>query len=77
MTQSGAESKQAAITREFGEWLRGATNVPVTYFDERYSSAAAEVLLWSRGESPGRNKTRLDGLAAQIILQGYLNRAQT
>lgn len=75
MTQSGAESKQAAITRKFGEWLSGVTQLPVVYWDERYSSAAAETLLWSRGESPSRDKSRLDGLAAQIILQGYLDRS--
>lgn len=76
MPQSGEESKQAALTRKFGDWLRGAINLPTAYWDERYSSAAAETLLWSRGESPGRDKSRLDGLAAQIILQGYLDRIQ-
>lgn len=75
MPQSGDESQQAAVARNFGEWLRAITNLPIAYWDERYSSAAAETLLWSRGESPGRNKGRLDGLAAQVILQGYLDRA--
>lgn len=74
MTQSGTEGKQASLTRKFGDWLQGVTNLPVVYWDERYSSAEAETLLWSRGETPGRNKGRLDGLAAQIILQGYLDR---
>jgi len=74
MPQSGDESRQAAQTRKFGDWLGGVTNLPIAYWDERYSSAAAETLLWSRGESPGRDKGRLDGLAAQIILQGYLDR---
>ena len=73
MTQSGEEGRQAAITRKFGDWLRKAVDLPVVYWDERYSSAAAETLLWSRGETPGRDKSRLDGLAAQIILQGYLD----
>lgn len=74
MTQTGAEGKQAVVTRKFGGWLHTVTNLPVVYWDERYSSAAAETLLWSRGESPSRDKSRLDGLAAQIILQGYLDR---
>lgn len=74
MTQTGEESRQAAIAREFGDWLRHEVQLPVAYWDERYSSAAAEAILWSRGESPNRNKARLDGLAAQVILQGYLDR---
>lgn len=74
MPRSGEESRQAALTRTFGGWLQGVLHLPIAYWDERYSSAAAETLLWSRGESPSRNKARLDGLAAQIILQGYLDR---
>jgi putative Holliday junction resolvase len=76
MNQSGDEGRQAALTRKFGEWLRTATQLPVVYWDERYSSAQAETLLWSLGESPGKNKARLDGLAAQIILQSYLDRTK-
>jgi len=74
MTQSGEEGRQAALTRKFGEWLGREVQLPVAYWDERYSSAAAEAVLWSRGETPGRDKGRLDGLAAQIILQGFLDR---
>jgi putative Holliday junction resolvase len=74
MTVSGEEGPQAAITRKFGEWLQAETALPVVFWDERYSSAEAETLLWTRGESPGRDKARLDGLAAQIILQSYLDR---
>lgn len=76
LNQSGEEGQQAAITRKYGEWLRQTTGLPLKYWDERYSSAAAETLLWSRGETPGRNKARLDGLAAQIILQSYLDRGE-
>jgi putative Holliday junction resolvase len=73
MSRSGDESRQAASAREFGAWLQAETGIPVAYWDERYSSSEAETLLWSRGEPPGRKKGRLDGLAAQIILQGYLD----
>lgn len=74
MNQSGDEGKQAGVVRKFGEWLRREIGLPMAYWDERYSSAEAEALLWSMGESPNRNKARLDGLAAQIILQSYLDR---
>lgn len=76
MTRSGEESRQAALVRAFGARLQAETGLPVAYWDERYSTSEAETLLWSRGESPGRKKGRLDGLSAQIILQGYLDSGQ-
>lgn len=69
----GNEGDQAAEVRRFGEWLAAAVKLPIAYWDERYSSTEAEVLLWTQGMSPTKNKERLDRLAAQIILQGYLN----
>lgn len=70
---NGQEGDQAAIVRNFGDWLANQTRLPVLYWDERYSSTQAEVLLWTQGLSPAKSKERLDRLAAQIILQGYLD----
>lgn len=69
---SGEESSQSQLVRKFGDWLAGVTGLPVIYWDERLTSSAAEVLLWSMGESPSRDKARVDGLAAQQILETYL-----
>jgi putative holliday junction resolvase len=74
---SGEEGTQAALVRKFGDWLQTLSGLPVRYWDERLSSSAAEAVLWSLGESPSRDKSRLDGLAAQHILQGYLHSLQT
>lgn len=71
----GVEGDQAALVRRFGEWLAEQVTVPVAFWDERHSSTEAEVLLWSQGVSPTRSKERLDRLAAQIILQAYLDAA--
>lgn len=74
MNRSGDEGKQAKLTRKFGAWLQTVSGIPLVYWDERYSTAEAEALLWSLGEKPGKsNKARLDGLAAQVILQSYLD----
>ncbi len=70
---SGAEGDQAAVVRRFGDWLAEQTRLPVAFWDERYSSTEAEVLLWTQGISPSTNKERLDRLAAQIILQAFLD----
>jgi len=67
---AGDEGTQAGIVREFGAWLAQETTLPVEFCDERLSSSTAETLLWSRGESP--QKGRVDGLAAQVILESFL-----
>lgn len=69
---SGEESAQSAVVRRFGAWLAEATHLPVCFCDERLSSSTAENLLWSLGETPHKKSGRVDGLAAQVILQSYL-----
>lgn len=71
--KSGDESPQSAIVRTFGRWLEKTLGRPVIYWDERLTSHAAEAKLAMLGESPGRDKGRVDGLAAQIILQAFLD----
>jgi putative Holliday junction resolvase len=70
---SGVEGDKAAEVRRYGDWLASAVKRPVAYWDERYSSMEAEVLLWTQGLSPTKNKERVDRLAAQVILQSYLD----
>jgi putative Holliday junction resolvase len=69
---SGGESQKSREARSFGDWLHQTTNVPVEYFDERYTSAEAESLLLNAGLTKKRRKERLDQLAAQIMLTAYL-----
>ena len=70
---SGVEGDQAAVVRRFGDWLAEQSRLPVAFWDERHSSTEAEVLLWTQGISPNKSKDRLDRLAAQIILQAFLD----
>jgi len=69
----GIEGDQAVIVRRFGKWLSENTQRPVSFWDERHSSSQAELLLWQQGISPEQGKDRLDKLAAQIILQSFLD----
>jgi putative Holliday junction resolvase len=69
----GRESRQSEEARRFGEWFRTELNLPVTYFDERYTSMEAEAYLLEAGASRKKRKEKLDRVAAQIILQGYLD----
>ena len=69
----GEEGKKAAEARVFGSWLAGVTGVPVVYWDERYTTAAAEDALWDAGLSHRKRRDRRDRVAAQIFLQSYLD----
>ena len=47
--------------------------VAVALWDERFSTAAAERTLLEADVSRAKRKTKIDGLAAQFILQGWLD----
>ena len=69
----GLEGKQARIVRAFGDALAKASDKMIHYFDERLSSRAADELLQGVGLTRGKKKVRQDAVAAQVILQGFLD----
>lgn len=69
---SGEESQKSHEARQFGKWLTETTELPVEYFDERYTSAIAEEMLQGANLTKKRRKARIDALAAQIMLTSYL-----
>ena len=70
---SGREGQKAAEARTFGAWLTQTTGLPVVYWDERFTTVQAESSLWEAGLSHKKRKTRRDRVAAQILLQSYLD----
>lgn len=71
---SGDEGSKARAARGFGEWLRELLNKPVRYWDERYTTAMANEALAASIHLSAKQKTaRRDMLAAQILLQSYLD----
>ena len=69
---SGNESQKSQEARAFGVWLKKLTELPVEYFDERFTSAEAEAILGDAQLTKKKRKQRLDQLAAQIMLTAYL-----
>jgi putative Holliday junction resolvase len=69
---SGDESAKSREARQFGQWIKDLTGLPVAYFDERFTSTQAESLLLGAELTTKRRKQRLDMLAAQILLAAYL-----
>jgi putative Holliday junction resolvase len=70
---SGVEGQKANEARKFGKWLAETTGLPVTFFDERFTTVEAEGFLLAAGMTNKRRKERRDRVAAQILLQSYLD----
>lgn len=68
----GGESQKSTEARKFGDWLASTTNVPVEYFDERFTTAEAERILGMANLTKKKKQARRDQLAAQIMLTAYL-----
>ena len=51
-------------------------NIPIIFIDERLSTVAAERTLIMADVSRSKRKTVVDKLAAQVILQTYLDSAK-
>jgi putative Holliday junction resolvase len=69
----GREGEKAAEARAFGKWLAGVTGLPVVFWDERFTTVEAESALWDAGLTHKQRKARRDRVAAQILLQAYLD----
>jgi putative Holliday junction resolvase len=69
----GREGEKAKAARAFGDWLGEVTGLPVAYWDERFTTAEAETALWAAGLTHKKRKARRDRVAAQILLQAYLD----
>ena len=73
LNMDGTEGPRARKVIEFSRALETKTGLPVLFQDERLSSFEAESALSEAGIHGRRRKDRVDMVAAQIILQGYLN----
>lgn len=74
LNMDGTEGDQARLSRRFGDALARAAAKPVHYVDERLSSFAAEELVQPLDLSRKKRKARLDSIAAQTILNNFLDR---
>jgi putative Holliday junction resolvase len=69
----GREGEKAVAARKYGAWLAKTTQRPVFFWDERFSTVEAESALRGAGLSLGKRKARRDQLAAQILLQNFVD----
>ena len=69
----GTQGEQARRTEAVVAALEAALDVPVTTWDERFSTAQADAAMREAGLGPGQRRSRRDKVAATLILQSYLD----
>ncbi len=74
LNMDGSEGPRVQSTRAFARNLEKLTPLPITYWDERLSTVAAERALIEADLSRARRKQVIDQVAAGYILQGALDR---
>ena len=70
----GSEGPRCQSVRAFARNIAGLAAVPVTFWDERLSTVAAERALLEADASRRRRAEVIDHVAAGYILQGFLDR---
>lgn len=74
LNMDGSEGPRVQSTRAFARNLAGLTAVPISFWDERLSTVAAERALLEADTSRKRRREVIDQVAAGYILQGALDR---
>lgn len=70
----GTVGVQAQRVMQYAEELRQALNMPIRFYDERYSTAEALAKRRAAGVTDKQGRATIDAAAAAVILQDFLDR---
>ncbi|CAM3225376.1 Holliday junction resolvase RuvX [Corallococcus sp. ZKHCc1 1396] len=73
LNMNGSEGPRAEASRKFADMLGQSLGLPVELWDERLSTVAAQRTLLEADVSRAKRREVIDQLAAQFILQGWLD----
>ena len=73
INMDGTTGERAKIAYAFGDTLRAATGLPVYYVDERLTTVSGEKMLIAAEVRWEKRKQIIDKIAAQAILQSFLD----
>ena len=73
INMDGSRGPAVKKVEEVAEKLRQRMSIPVDYWDERLTTKAAHDVLIEAGTRREKRRELVDKVAAQIILQGYLD----
>lgn len=74
LNMNGSCGPQARGAIAFADKLKEKFDIPVKLWDERMSTIEVERVMIEAGTSRNKRKKKIDKLAAQVVLQSYLNR---
>ncbi len=69
----GTESAGSLRAKEFAESLKDKSGIDAVLWDERLTTVSAEKILISANVRRKKRKQKIDSLAAQLMLQSYLD----
>jgi putative Holliday junction resolvase len=70
----GSEGPRAQSTRAFADNMAGKVELPITFWDERLSTAEAERVLIDQADMNRKRRSEvIDKMAASIILQNFMD----
>lgn len=70
---SGEKSQTTLMVEEYSDLIKKRFNIPILFVNEQYSTKKAHDTLILSGMTRQKRKQNKDKLAAQIILQDYLD----
>ena len=73
INMDGTMGERAQLTKTFGEQLASLIALPIIYVDERWTSIESEKILIESNVRRKNRKALIDKMAAQNILQRYLD----
>ncbi len=72
VNMDGTRGPRAEKYEAFGRRLQEAAGLPVVLWDERRTSVEAHQILSDSGKKMKKHKSKVDAVAATLILEGYL-----
>lgn len=73
VNMDGTSGEKVALVEEFASLVATHTDIPIEYYDERLSTVSAHRILSDSGLKTKKHKNIVDSLAAEIILQSYMD----
>ena len=73
VNMNGTYGEKVEKVTHLGELIRTHTDTPIDFFDERMTTVRAHQILQESGVRAKNRKQIIDSLAAELILQGYMD----
>lgn len=76
LNMNGTAGEKVEKVTELGRIIGTLCDIPVDYFDERLTTVSAHQILQTSGVRAKNRKGVVDSLAAELILQGYMDKCR-